>query len=708
MLSLNASWVREMGRPGVAVQALVTIELQPSDSFVVEDYTAAVGSGLEVDFDSNPVVEGVDWTAETSNAVTAQNIIDALNASAVPTAVYRFKTTARADGSVLVQCFNAAGGSPTITLSSQLDGVVDGPAFPTTASFALADQPLAGVLVPNSVREIRGLEMTVQPITREFSCSTAEIEFADDGMIRELASRYMLIGRYIDISLGCENLSTSNFEAWPRLYINRVKAMPNRGGIIIVASDSTHRLRDRQITGRWVNEHPLEVATSIMDQVGAQYDATSWDPSDAANGSIGHYVVSRYDDGLFGLSTGVDTPTRGFDVLQSLMPILGGTARLNQGGDLEFVPYNASAASVRTFTHTEDPGQFPVEVVSVDDGQAETSNSVAISFCKSNAENFGPQTFRMQDRASVAEMGQTLETTIDVDWCNGLVYNFSGGDPSVAALQAIVWNGGTGTQISVTYGARQGFCGTRYREDPYALTIESWAQLSSDRVCILALTVYSLSSGSPVNLEYVAFDESTINPADGLLTVRDTANVRGDIPYNVGFNTATGYNDYGFVSGRGGFDTDPISAGAVAAVDCTIPFAIATRVLQRYRYGAPVVVIRAPVRHFDLEVGDIVRLTDPDLHVGFLLDDATIFYEVTRKTVKAFEESPSIEFELTFFRAEDNPTYTATFVPTWFESVEPWVSTELDTIVTNSGDPVWTDIDGDGVIEVGDDYLVVE
>lgn len=707
MWTLNASWLREFSRSNIAVQALVTIELQPSDSFVVTNYALAVGSGLVVTFDANPVTEGTDWTAATSNLTTANNIITALRASAAPTTAYRFKVRTRADGAVEVQCFNAAGGTPTLTLSSQAFGVVDGPAFPTFLSLAKADQPLAAVNVPNSIREIRGLEMTLDPISREFSCSSVEIEIADDGLIREVASRYMLIGRYVDIALGSENLSTANFEPWPRLYITRVRALPNRGGIVITASDTTHRLRDRQITGRWVNEHPLDVATSLFAQTGTAYDATSWDPATAANDSIGHYVVSRYDDQLFGVSTGVDEPTRALDVLQSLMPVLGGTARLNQSGDLEFTPYDAAAASVRTFTHTEEPGEFQVSIESTDDGQADIANSVAVSFCRSSKAASGTQTFRLQDNTAQLEIGRRMEITIEVDWCNAIAFNFQSA-PDIAVSQVVSWSGGVGAIIGVFYASRQGFCGSRWHNDPYALQLETWAQLNgTNKPLILALTVYSLFSGFPTEIEYVAFDTSTIVPPDGLATVRDSANIRADIPLQVIYEVASGYNDFGFTAGRGGFNSNSVASSAVAAVDVTIPFAIAQRVLSRYRYGAPVVVVRAPLRHFDLEVGDIVRLTDPDLMVGFLLDDATVFYEITRKTVRAFEDEPSIEFELTFFRAEDNPVYEAAFVPTYDDSIVVFVPTESDGIVTNDGDPVWTDNDGDGTIGVGDEPLIV-
>lgn len=723
--SLPAAWVREFSRGNVPVQALVTVGLQPYDSFEINNYATAVGSGLTITFAGHAAVEGVNWTAATSNLTTANSIITYLYS--VETAgvdTFRFKAVPKAGGSVVVLCFNAEDPTPAVTLSSQLFGIVDASIGPSTALFALADNPIAGVLAPPSIREIRGLELTVDPITRQFSCNKVEIEFVDDGLIRRLASQYMMVGRYVDIALGSENLSTANFASWPRLYIDEVRTLPNNAGILVTASDTSENLRDTQVSRAYCNEHPLHVLTDLFDLCGVAYD-TSMDPADAANDSIGHYVVSRYGDTLFGVSTAISSPTSALEIVNSLLPILGGTIRPAQDGDLTFVVYDADAPSVRTFTHTEDPGQFPCSVESTDPGQAQTVNSVTISFCRTK--DGESETFRQIDRKSIGEHGRALPMTIDLDWCNGKLFPVQSGDPLIAALNTVNMQdfsdtgGAAATEVSMFYASRQGFCGSRFRNDTTSTTIEPWAELNgTDKLAYLMITLddYNLGIGASVTTEAVACDEvlstdprtdvvSEVNwRVEGGLTVATLMTVRDNIPLKLEYQIASGYNDIDFTAGRGGFGTT-VHGNMVGkgAVDVTIPYAVATRLLRRLKYGAPTVVIRAPLRHFDLECGDVVQLDDPDLFIGFLLDDATLFYEITRKTVRAFEDEPCIEFELTFLRAEDNPVYEAVDDFEW-EEAQPVTSPEPDTIVTNAGDPVWTDFDGDGAIEVGDDFLI--
>jgi hypothetical protein len=737
-LALNAAWLAAARDRSPTFRGYVELAISPAARLRLFDWSVLPGSGATVSFLGYTVTEGVEWTASGSNNTTALSIIAALKAT--------------------------AGGGPMrfhVTLTATLDAVIDGyggatPAFsvfgagaavelltntPSSVKLGFSDSTFHDTLsatdivpYPPIVHEIRGLEVEMDPVERGAAFFDVEIVVADDGLIRTLMQRQILLGKAVTIWTGFEGLDVATeFEQWPTLRVVGLEPSPDKSTITIRCESRAIRLRDRKLSNlTFTNIHPMEAAVVVMTECGmttADYDVAAWDATVTA--AQGHYNLSRRDDETFDNTGAIRSPISALDAFNSLLQILGGTARMAQDGKLTYVPYDYSAAPVRAFSNSDNVhNAFPCEVTKHSDCFDLLFNRVVVNYLQSRGAGSLP--FEIEDAGSVLETGTARELVIDSDWLSQLaiveyyhgvdpdLYDFTGSYPTGTAPKILAL-GDAAPKIVIAGAARSGFCGTRIRWNGASFSGPAAAySLSPTRpsyILIFGETTWSV----------LAFDEATtafnytgsaFGAGSGPLNT-DVDGVTKDgemVPHRVQFvGAANYYNDNSFSGGWNGFGTSATEIAipnamhypkqyypGAQAVDVTIVSEIARRALERFRYGAPRLTIRTTIEHFDLELGDVVSFSSDDVLLAPLVDGTSTActFEIVAKRCRFFEDAPSMEFDLVLLKATAQEVFDV--VTTYPPVIVIAGSTEPDELTTNDGDPIWTDFDGDGTIEVGD------
>lgn len=758
--SINSNWIAASERAGVRVIGIVRIELQQTTALRIDDYSAINGSTMTVILNIGGVLysvnEGSDYAATGSNQTTAANIGDAILAAVGTDWTVRYQVEDDASGSILTFIFGEAASATTSTVFQA--SVTDEPSGwggdlgngPTEVSFCKSHEPFegSGGTYPNIVTDIRGLEMSVDPLTREVSLSTPEIDFADTGRdgygIRSLMRRYMLFGKYVDIEVGFEGLAESDFEPWPRVYIQKVTPRPG-GAVTVGLGDALYELTTGVTDGEWVAMHPLEVVEDILSQtiLPDRYNAATLDPEDSAYDAIGHWNVSRYNDEEFQLLNGINDPTQSLEVLNSVLVMLNGTLRPDQDGVYRFDLLDEDAAPVRSFENTDaSTTGYACRVTNYTDAFESIINGATMNFAQSRDTSSGVATYTEIDNASVRESLRLVETNLDLEWCNGVA--------EVYGNYMEPGSGGTNRrmfpnteQIVVRYAPRQGFCGTRQAYDSTVSAFGPYANsgLASGREAFFRVEgrAYAVASSYAYTSdpEIIAFDavshyftpqrydDGVGNRERPTTYINQYSDIARTTTYerlqdtwtDAQFDIATTYNGFDFTSGRGGLGTSVAAArdGGIRVdddgnsfydgfriVDITIPVDIAKRWLRRCRFGMPSMTLEVGARHYDLEISDVVAMSSDDVLLAFQqsgveagVDTA---FEVVRKRCRLFEADPCMEYDIAFIRSTAYPAVDV--VPLYDPTVSVLeVSTTVDFIVTNANDPVTNDADGDGFAE---------
>lgn len=672
--TINANAHRELSRFSSQPIGLVTIHVPPKRCLTVTDF-GAIPPGSEIQFSINAVgytlTEGADWDASLSDEATADSIVAAFNAAPFGSSP---RVRARREG---VRVIVAGGATTTLLTFDALPAGVEELVAPAEEQrrFLLSDQQLFGY--PMSVGLISGLGAKLDPMTREFSIDDLEIEFVDDGAVRRLCLDYYLRGRQVDVAIGTPALAEGDFQQIGTWYIEDVRPGSD-GSIVLQLHDAMGFFRDRVVAKRWVNWHPAQLFLDIMQlavnwpsiqgSLAGMVDEASLDPS--VDPATSHWTISRYADELFKMGSPVDEPTPALDLMNELLTILGGTWSPDETGLWRYRPYDENAVPVRTWQAGLEDG-WDVDDIEVVETWGNAANEINIDFA--SQEGSKRTRFQLGHDQARNEIGKLYSMAIDTEWINGLVNAWTQNNPGG---EAVISAGAT--DFALPFAARQGFCGSRFRlNGDGSFTAESGGDLDGaanpPRRAYFRFEGPGREPGSVApneNLlpEIIACDRS--EPEGGRV---DAANVRGDIPMFIRFYVAGTFTDptLGFVSGRAGFGTqtpyqwnlvDQAGGGAhtyqfARVIDVTIPVEMALRCLRRFAYGASVIRVRTGLEQLDLEVGDFVSIEGDPIFVGYRHDGLTAAtkWEVTKKLIDPWSDSPAIEWELTWARDDVVP-----------------------------------------------------
>lgn len=723
MLTLPAAWHAAYRRSVVTPIVLVRLYLDLRRVVRIYDYTQGGGDSLDVG--PFALIEGVDFSASTSNSVTAALIAQAFNAQedALPNdqktgvSAFAYGEDVYFMTGALSASFLGGGFEDLPIISSDEDFAAEIGEPPEYVSFVSGDSPELGY--PCCITGLATASMSLDPFTRATTVGSIDIEFGDDGQaLRELVlvGHRLYLSR-VEVLLGVPNLLEGNFALMGTYVVSEI--VPEPGKVTLQCKDAAEEgWKNRTIRGSWVGRHPLQIVEDIfVNKLGADdiVDLTTLDP--VLYDEISHFVVSRYHDIAgtdeitaqgFGLDNAIIDDRNVMDVLEQLLVMCGGCLIPDNTGLYGYRHFRIGAPVLRTWRMGllgEEGEGFDCDLIEVTESVGKIANYVKATFAV-RPEKDQSSPFALGDRQAFIAFGRDVEEVFDLLFCNGFT-EFRGF--SYPLVEGSAFNATNADRLyfdseefCVPFAGRQGFCGARWDWNGSSFDLADGCTLggATGRYCILQLQ----PPGRIVNftdtfaIEYIAIGEWQLSDD----TITDDASVGlGGVPHPsatraiIETTTAPELEALGFggeaVVGRGGLgstvpgediddywglngDGNQVLFGPTQCIDVTIPIAVVYRTLQRFRFGAPRIRTRTSLEHMDLEIGDFVSILGDDLFIGHrrLGLDAGVVWEIVGKNVDVMADSPGIVWDLAFVSDTGQPTITAKFDPPVFDvEIEP-------------------------------------
>lgn len=480
--------------------------------------------------------------------------------------------------------------------------------------------------LPNSVDSVSMIGSRIDPFSREFSSTSMDILFADDGALRDFATLNWLKGKQVQVYLGSPELDIEDFESRFRGIIDDV--IPDEGSIVLRCSDLSSTIRDTKATGDWINYHPLSVIRSLGGNIaldsGIMFDVDSFIPS-VGDEPRRHWRISRTKalDAYGGPGGGaalpswmgaLDEPINAMRIMDDMLLLLGGALVVNRRGDMVYRRFDRFAPSVRTLT-VDDIDQ--IEQV---DSAAHLYNRFTMSFLMDS------------EQPNQIRSGQASNTPFDVytQGTHQTTYSVTAFD--LPAAQELAFPG-TGARVIET---------------------EVETAWLNGLTRLLTTIPFAAAPGAFFSLyipDLVGFPSAELDAAHRAIFLIGNELIEADMvargtfevmlpPGRVrsgGLNRAFNY-EYR-ISQRGVLGTEILAHNAQEyVVDFTIPVAATLDKILRFSRGIPILEFTASMRHLDLELGDQIRIDDS---VVLLPNIPTVDVPRQRWEIVGKDEDPS-------------------------------------------------------------------
>lgn len=696
----------------------------------VRDYTQGAGESFSVVRNGSVVLtltEGTHFDAETSNAVTAQNIAAAI------LLVGGFSV-----GRVGAKLRIRGGGVGTLSMavtSTEEDAWrqyrVGFPHRVTWCSDASACSGRYGA-------ELIGMGSGGSQFdleTRRYQLATFDLTLtsAPGSWARALVTSVPVVGQVVELSMGTVGLAEGDYERIATMVVMDYKLGDSE--IVLELAEPQVYAADAEVTAHFAAMHPLDIYRWAWERT--LMDTSFWDvPSTlkANHPTIHHWLVSAHSYHSWVSDSG-KAPPAGFidvrvgDILDEVQRILPGLVRRDAEGVIEYLPFDADAARQRHFAVQDWES---IEYETLTENRYTTVAAVA-----SESELFGGDK-RILFRVTEDPRGD-LSAADEAD----------DGRPSVLKLESrffgtpgwLMGASAAATAIQLLRPALAGLSGTRPNDPAFTA-----AQIATSSIDGTANSPYLRFSGTTLpahsiptqdaedqidtaegrigwylvtdggNSEVLRIDETEYPPAGVSWWNRPAAYKPDGLP---GLSAAD-YEIYDVYSGPDGaiWFPDLINATAVRGqlgttarewvnaaagpqfmpsperspqvYDLTIAKAMCEMLLQRFRNGVPIARIVLGLHHGDIQEGDFVSFDDDRFlwldHDGA---DSTVTWEVIGKRIAPIGDSPRVELTLAWVKSDAVP-YVTLSDPTW----EIPISTPILPVPSIPSSEPYTDLDG--------------
>jgi hypothetical protein len=509
-----------------------------------------------------------------------------------------------------------------------IDNGVD-PAWTAVSGYcSLIDAPVA-------VTNVAAIATEVDPLTRQQQSGELTVEVSDS-WLRPILVANRIKGKKGTIKIGFADIAEADFIAAACGPIEEISPSGPRdhGTVTIALMDLATVLQSQDLLAAWINYHPLEclydgaAGKSAFSRCG--YNSSTWVDEDSFNpedadyaSNIGHLVVSRVQ------AFDVYEKTSAFELVQQVCQLLYGQVSSDESGKLVFKRFDASAASVDDWT-IDDIIEGSIEQDPLD---SNVVNQVIVKFAGAEPSTDHPaKTLIFNDTDSQTAYAYPGATTrvitheIETAWAPGnhmapLHANFAAGATTLLL-------GGPGAHgLS---GMREAMAG-----------VHANCQISAARPLWLLLSpLYSDAA-----YEVIKATTSTIGSPTGNAQWFDWSGA-GWTQTQFKFQT-TLTNITRAQLGTADVLHEYLGTNATYVWDITSVVQLAQAILQRFKYGCPIIRLATPINKIAIQQGDLVTVTCQDL-LAYGADGYTSStkWEVISKEIDPMASPPQIKWGL--------------------------------------------------------------
>lgn len=480
---------------------------------------------------------------------------------------------------------------------------------------------------PEAVLAVDSVEAQLDPLTRKAQAGAIEVEVSDD-WLRPILVNNRLRHQKAIVTHGAKGVSESNLLAY---FAGPIEEINPEGGekVVLKIEDIFSLLEKTEVVGFWIGQHPLQIMEDIFSKAkipAAFIDSTAFDPSQAVYESIRHYVVSRGGITRYftEASTFVDTPISAFKLISELSELLHGNLAINESGQITFLLFDASAASVDSW----GPDQIRPDTFEQVGSEGIIINQFNGHFNRgSGAEPVGSftlnETVSQSDNAFPGSTERILSYDIETNWL----------DHRGALLDAPL------SDVATSFAIRATHFLTGSRGAP---SVPSGATISGGRPAYLLF--YDQENGheivKAVTLSFGSVTEfiEIENPETDAITFA------GPFVYNATFSGVE----------RGALETTARAHGFGAAIfDITLLVDLALKLFRRWKDECAIIKLRTGPDQGDKQLGDFIDLTWPE----FLAFGQDGLSDDTFEIIAKLYDPDADEYEWRLAEAkDDNPT----------------------------------------------------
>jgi hypothetical protein len=216
----------------------------------------------------------------------------------------------------------------------------------------------------------------LDPLTREVTINEIVVPFRD-AYLRPIVVAGRLKGQALTVKMGAAELGAGDYCYYGSGIIKSCIGDGTGQVITVTCADPFQILEDTDITGVWIDKHPLEIlydgaGGGVLEKVGipaALIDTAAFDPTNYTS-SISHWNMVRGGDFQHWEFTLLD-PTSALDIANHLAMLLSGNFLIDNQGRFSFTRFDASASVAATWTaddiisckHVEQRGDIINEVI---------------------------------------------------------------------------------------------------------------------------------------------------------------------------------------------------------------------------------------------------------------------------------------------------------------------------------------------------------
>lgn len=544
---------------------------------------------------------------------------------------------------------------------------------------AFIDQPASGAAIDyiHNIHAVTPISPKLDPLTRQVQTGAVTVTFVDDGTIRELlrdsgsgTDATHLKHATMEIVFASKYDLSATAPYWKGLVDD---VLPRDGVIDLIGKDAIRYADGLRYYGNWMNKHPLELITDLLDAADVQsafIDSTSMDPDTdtdishfiAANffwpgsfayGQVASQLGEEYAEGTgssmtpraFVYSNDDNSGKKGLKIRESIEQIalmMYGSVWADEQGKIKFKRFDSTESAVDTWTSDDI---LDIKQVSTYKNMV---NEVLVAL------GSGEKEMGYRHRDTDAQARYKMPGGTGCIWQIAIKLPFAAQllpmEDDVTAVQT--------AGITVRGLDTSGTCGTRV-QDKFRETTSTFASLSpfsQDSAAQLSSSrkLYILWGGEVLTATGLTFANTEWKLKDtDAYGAAPSPQTYSYVPTNFDLTGVTRG-----VEGSAAIHYGSSNANPTGCFDITIPRMFAQTIVARAANGIPEIEVETSLAKYSTQIGDLVEIDDefPIMwaHNGITAAD-NVKFEVVGKEADVLNDPTRIRWRLAVAAVESPP-----------------------------------------------------